>query len=153
VTVFLTGYGAGGSSSTVGVSDCRGRALAGRDHSLPGSYANRLTASYFGADSSVFGVSGSSLESVTMGLGNLIAHTHNNTLTDLGHFHGYVAPSIGVGTGNSPNYFSSSSAAAVTDTKTSNISINNASAGSASPTPMRTVQPTLIAECVVRVTP
>jgi hypothetical protein len=158
VTVFLTGYGSGGSSSTVGVPDCRGRTLAGRDHNLPGSLANRLTSSYFGADSSIYAASGSSGESVTMALGNLIAHTHNNTLNDPTHQH--TGANIGAGqavlgyTGGGvfTNYITASGSQS-TPAAPTNISITNASAGSASPTPMRTVQPTLIAECVVRVTP
>jgi hypothetical protein len=33
VTAFLSGYGSGGDSTTVGVMDCRGRMIAGRDPS------------------------------------------------------------------------------------------------------------------------
>src|ERR1700681_1041016 len=33
VTAFITGYGSGGDSTTVGVKDCRGRVMAGRDPS------------------------------------------------------------------------------------------------------------------------
>jgi hypothetical protein len=47
IRVFITGYGAGGDSNTVGVTDCRGRGMAGRDDMLVGP-ANRLTASAFG---------------------------------------------------------------------------------------------------------
>jgi hypothetical protein len=155
ITVFLTGYGAGGSSSTVGVRDCRGRVLAGRDRNDSGSYANRLTPSYFGADSSIFGATGASAENVTMALGNLIQHTHNNTLNDPGHVHGHGAFNSGnlslQGGGTYPIVGNIS--VSNTDPQIANVTINNAAAGSASPTPMRTVQPTLIAECVVRVTP
>jgi hypothetical protein len=47
IRVFITGYGAGGDSTTVGVTDCRGRGMAGRDDMFIGP-ANKLTASYFG---------------------------------------------------------------------------------------------------------
>jgi len=40
-----------------------------------------------------------------------------------------------------------------TTTNTTGITINNVAAGSASPTPMRTIQPTVITECVVVVQP
>jgi hypothetical protein len=57
VTVFITGYGTGGSSSTVGVPDCRGRGFAGRDHNTPGTYADLLTVNYFGRDANIYNVS------------------------------------------------------------------------------------------------
>lgn len=164
VTVFVTGYGAGGSSATVGAPPCRGRALAGRDRSDPGSFANLLTSSYFGGDSSIFGVTGASSENVAMALGNLIQHTHANTLTDPGHTHTFGG--TGVATwrlanleanqghpSNSIQFNNGTDGSVAITGAFTGITINNAAAGSASPTPMRTVQPTLIAECVVRVTP
>lgn len=161
VTAFLTGYGAGGSASTVGVPDCRNRMLAGRDRNDPGSFASRLTSTYFGADSSVFNVAGSSSESVTMAAGNLISHAHANSLT-LGtntssfRFRNGLVGTLGaqvtvvdlVYDGNS-----GSGTPVSTQTITPNVSINNAAAGNVSPTPMRTVPPALTAECAVRVTP
>lgn len=48
VTVILTGYGAGGTSATVGVKDCRGLGIAGRDD-MGGTAAGRLTGAGFGA--------------------------------------------------------------------------------------------------------
>ncbi|KGT75787.1 hypothetical protein MA20_31820 [Bradyrhizobium japonicum] len=163
-TVFLTGYGSGGSISTVGAPDCRGRVMAGRDRNDPGSFANRLTSSYFGGDSSIFGVTGASLESVTMAPGNLIQHTHANTLTDPGHTHNFGG--TGVATwrlanlesnaghpSNSIQFNNGTDGSVAIAGAFTGLTINNAVAGSASPTPMRTVQPTLIAECVIRVTP
>ena len=44
VRVFPTGYGSAGSSTTVGVPDCRGRSIVGID-----SGASRLSTTYFGA--------------------------------------------------------------------------------------------------------
>lgn len=153
VTVFLTGYGSGGSSTTVGVPNCGGAVLAGRESS-----PSRLTATYAGGDSSVMAKFFGS-ENVSMALGNLIAHTHSNTLTDPGHTHGIKVGSSGGGVDHvTQGDFGGSSIAAGGPTgpvqsTTTGVAISNASAGSASPTPMRTVQPTLIAECVVRVIP
>lgn len=42
ITVFSTGYGLGGDSTTVGVKDCQARALVGRDAVL-GTPTNRIT--------------------------------------------------------------------------------------------------------------
>lgn len=164
VTVFLTGYGAGGSGSTIGAPDCKGRAFAGRDGGTP---ANRLTSSYFGADSSIFNVAGASSESVPMALGNLISHLHAVFLNDPGHFHS-SNPTVNSG-GTGAGIFRGDTGSIGTfgfntDTKTTNMTVRDttggggtanqtANAGSGSPTPMRTVQPTLIAECVLRVTP
>lgn len=174
VTVFITGYGAGGSSSTVGVADCRNRAIAGRDRDDPGSFASRLTSSYFGADGKVFNVAGSSSESVTMALANLYQHNHAVYLNDPGHSHGITTPSgfAGLSSGGGVSSWGSGSfsplqadpSGITIDSATSGMTVRDASGGggtanqtantgSASPTPMRTVPPTLIAECVVRVTP
>ncbi|UFS77230.1 hypothetical protein LPB73_07590 [Tardiphaga sp. 37S4] len=57
VRFFITGYGAGGDSTTVGVTDCRGRTIAGRDD-MNFNAASRLTASYFGAGSRIGAVGG-----------------------------------------------------------------------------------------------
>lgn len=62
--------GPAGSTSTVGVKDCRGRTLAGCDNPI-GNAANRLTATYFGAAATSINLGGGS-ENVTMALGNLI---------------------------------------------------------------------------------
>lgn len=172
VTAFLTGYGTGGSTSTVGARDCRGRNLAGRDRDDPGSFANRLTASYFGADSSIFGVSGSSSESVTMQSGNLIQHLHAVYLNDPGHTHlsGPSGAQIAISSGSldynmgpgsrflsnlaSMSTGSASTGMTVRDTAGGAGTANQtANTGSASPTPMRTVPPMLVVECIVRVTP
>lgn len=153
VTVFLYGYGTSGSSATVGVPDCRGRSLAGRDSNVPGSLANRLTSSYFGADSSIFGVTGISSENVTLAAGNLppytpagsVATSGTVTITAAqgfqtsGTFQALVAP----GLANIPSStFTLAVSSAFTGTPTSGTSA-----------PFRTVPPTLIAECVVRVVP
>lgn len=167
VTVFLTGYGTSGTSSTVGVADCRNRTLAGRDVDTPGSFASRLTTSYFGADGKVFNVAGSSSESVTMALANLYEHRHSVFLNDPGHTH---SGSFAAGGGTNNNNgggggsFGAFTVFASVASNTTGITVRDTSGGggtanqtaltgSSSPTPMRTVQPTLIAECVVRVTP
>jgi len=142
VTVFIHGYGAGGSSSTVGVDDCRGRALAGRDRNDPGSFASLLTSSYFGADSSIFGIVGGN-ESKALLTTNLPPYTPSGTISSSGVVGGAVG---NAGTTGS-----------IINVPTSPGGIVSTFTGTAAPgqnsTPFRTVQPTLIAECVVRVIP
>jgi hypothetical protein len=162
VTVFPNGYGAGGTSAHVGVPDCRNRVLAGLDRSDPGSFANLLTSASngFGTNSSIMGVRGGA-ENVAMTSNNLIAHTHANTLSDPGHAHGIAGSS-------SSNVFVGASTAGVTgpgvtspvgaqglviSPNITGVTINNVAAGFGTPLPMRSVQPTLIANCVIRVIP
>jgi hypothetical protein len=167
VTAFLYGYGAGGTTSTVGVPDCRGRTIAGRDRNDPGTFANRLTSSYFGDNASIFGVSGNSAENVTMAIGNLISHQHSVFLKDPGHDHtipfndsGFAAVA-GQASSSPPRYIGSSvintgaHLTGVTIGSVNGVANDNqtATAGSASPTPMRTVPPLITAGCNVRVIP
>lgn len=154
VTVFLTGYGTSGTSSTIGAPDCRGRTLAGRD--TESSRANRLTSSYFGADSAIFNKAGGS-ESHTLTLAQLptgitaanAAQAISVTSTTL-VMQGLAGGSL-VGGGGVPGPTAiSSQVAAVTSTGSNAISVtSNNTSGAAHPI----VQPTLTAECVIRVTP
>lgn len=170
VTVFLTGYGAGGSSSTVGAPDCRGRSIAGRDRSDPGSLANRLTSSYFGADASVFNVAAGA-ESRTLTLAQLptgitsvnASQSISVTVTAPGGGAARIAysPSGGIshfapssGGGGFFNLAESSGGflgtASLSGTTSNSISVtSNNTSGSAH----ATASPALIAECVIRVTP
>lgn len=168
VTVFLTGYGAGGSSSTVGVADCRGRALAGRDRDDPGSFASRLTSSYFGADGKIFNVAGGA-ESRTLTLAQLptgiqasVTQTINVTVSagpagstiavsPAGGI-SYFAPVSGPGgvynLASSSGGFSGSATLSGSGSNTISVTSTNTS-GSAH----ATASPMLVAECLVRVTP
>lgn len=134
------------ANKTITLPDLRGRALAGLDD-MGNSPAGRLTATYFGTTATILGAAGGA-QNFAMTLANLIQHTHPNTLTDPGHFHqekaaggGIVSSNIVFAQGDNGNSGSNqSTVAAVTG-----ITINNASVGSASPTPMTTVQPTMLA--------
>ena len=162
VTAFLTGYGAGGDATTVGVKDCRGRVMAGRDD-LNGTPAGRLTTAGFGAGATTLNASGNSLESFTMALGNMIAHNHGVFLRDPGHSHTANQPTQSRNDGTSTQSFFAFAQLQPTSTNTTGITIGSVPGvandnsttvtGSASPTPMRTVQPTVISDCVVAVLP
>lgn len=157
VTVLLYGYGTGGSASTIGVPDCRGRTMAGRDRNDPGLFAARLTSTYFGADSGVFGVSGGS-QSQTLLATQLPSPI---PLSDPGHGHpgsfGRVQGSyysagtpVTISAADGVNNNSSNdNQVLVIAPNTTGITINPT--GGNNPHPI--VPPTLIAECVVRVIP
>lgn len=158
-TVFFTGYGAGGSSTTVGVPDCRGRTLAGRDD-MGGTAASRLTSSYFGASAAALNTAGTSSESYTMLLANLASHNHAVFLNDPGHAHSYTTPVVLNGMQPSGSSGQASAAGSTTSTNTTGITVRdtaggagtaNQTASTGSATPMPTVQPTLIAQCLIRV--
>jgi hypothetical protein len=161
VTAFLTGYGSGGSSSTVGVKDCRGRVMAGRDD-MNGTAANRLTSSYFGSGSVIN--SGGGTESLTLTLAQLptgitsvnasqaISVAAGSTVhipTTTGNWINQTV--VGGSAGNFPqtlNPVTDTASLASTGNNSISVTSNNTS-GSAH----RTVQPTAIAECVVVVLP
>lgn len=160
VTVFLTGYGTGGSASTVGVPDCRGRAFAGRDHNTPGSLANRLTSSYFGSNSAIMAIANGS-ESQTLSLAQLptgitsanasqsiTVSSSSSTVDQVLKRNNSIIVSLG--SGAAAGMYDNAVSGALTSTGNNSISVtSNNTSGSAHPI----VPPTLIAECVVRVTP
>jgi hypothetical protein len=160
VTVFFTGYGSGGTSASVGVPDCRGRVLAGRDD-LGGTAASRLTVAGFGTGATQLNAAGSSAETTALLAANIPTITASN---------GSQSISVSTGGANIPNVSntitnflttgtgSGSSAmplsAGVNWTSINSLTGTNsitATYTNASPTPPRVVQPTLTANCIVRV--
>lgn len=65
VTVFLTGYGAGGDATTIGAPDCRGRALVG----IP-ELSGVLSSTYYGTEPNAFNAKGGAA-SQSLGTSNL----------------------------------------------------------------------------------
>lgn len=147
VTIFPNGNGDG--STTFNLPNCQDVVLAGRGN-MSGTPRGLLTSTYFGASPDALGALGGN-QNVTMALGNLIAHTHANTLTDPGHSHAYDKTPQGPVQSGGGGSGTAATNSTQTSTNTTGITINNASAGSATPTPMRTVQPTLTANCMIRV--
>jgi hypothetical protein len=140
ITVFFTGYGSGGDNTTVGVIDCRGRVVAGRGN-MGGSDAARLSASYFGAI-------GTALNSVGGGESLTLLQSHLpttiGTSSEANIPYDIDGPNLLVnGGGGVQTPFWPATVHKGT------INITNSSGGNAH----RTVQPTLIAECAVRVIP
>jgi hypothetical protein len=172
VSVFLYGYGTGGSTTTVGVPDCRGRTLAGRDRNDPGAFANRLTASYFGQDSSRFGAFGGQ-EWHQNTVAEMAAHFHSAGISDPGHSHTTaIGQNNGVTGGStfvaytslalSPSFgginASNSSYSPATTSVATGVRVNSGNGldttnSTGSSAAYSIAGPILIAECVVRVTP
>jgi hypothetical protein len=154
VTVFLTGYGSGGGSTTVGVPNCGGATLAGRE-----TTATRLTSSAngFGANSTVMAVF-SGAESQTLTINQMAAHTHTGTTGTESATHRHAGVITGGGT--TPVNGTGSNASPYTSLTSGNSDVQNAnhthdftsnSTGSGLPHPI--MGPTLIADCNVRVIP
>lgn len=164
VTAFFTGYGAGGSSATIGVPDCRGRALAGRDD-MGGTAASRLTTAGFGTGATALNASGSSAETETLSLAQLptgiasnnpsnailvYANGNSSLVTPADATTGWgLQPTPATGGNQVPFTVSGAGVVQVTSYSANNsinVTSNNTSGGA-----HRTVMPTLIAQCIVRV--
>lgn len=146
------------ANKTITLPDGRGRVLAALDD-MGNSAAGRLTETYFGSSGIVLGASGGD-ESVTMALTNVIQHDHSVFLHDPGHSHSYGATSGALVDATSGVGFSSGGVYHTVllppiQTNTTGITLwsdgdNSGSqnkvgkTGSATPTPMRTVPPTLL---------
>jgi len=157
VTVFLTGYGSGGGATTVGVPRCDGAVLAGRE-----SAVSRLSSTYFGNNSTVMAAFGGSESTILSALQIptiTVANASQNITINLpGRLSMTSNPQATVpvaSTGSLYTVYAPSGAADwimnLTSLSTSNsiTATSNNTGGQAH----RTVQPTLMAECIVRVTP
>lgn len=154
IRAFVTGYGSGGDSTTVGVPDCLGRTLAGRD------LAGRILPSLFGGVGNVINNSGgssggnlprSALPNVLItvnssGTANFVSEfgdilrgqvVQSNFGFAEGSFRGTMLTANSVAS----NFIGGSGTASVSG----NFSLN----GNVGQTGVSTFQPTLIAECVV----
>lgn len=159
VTAFLTGYGAGGSTSTVGVKDCRGRVNAGRDD-LGGTAASRLTtgAGLFGIATGLNQTGGA--QSAALGTGNLPPYTPSGSIS------GSVSGVAGTN-GNPLSVFSGGGVAGFTGTGANasgallgsgglTFSFSGSFSGSAqggTSIPFGVSQPTVISDCIAMVLP
>lgn len=159
VTVFFTGYGSGGSGSTVGVRDCRNLVMAGRGN-LGGSDRGLLTTGYFGADPTVLNALGGA-EKFTLAqtaLPNVALSLQSLSINILSGATTAYAPSVAdnstqfaTGVGNPAEAFGAGVFRALSATLNSGAtsSLN----GGAGQTSVANTPPTGIANCAVRVEP
>ncbi|WP_441255751.1 hypothetical protein [Tardiphaga sp. 285_C5_N1_2] len=158
VRAFIAGYGAGGDSTTVGVQDCRGRMMAGRDD-MGGTAVNRMTASYFGAGNRINasgGVEGymipqSALPNVNLPLvgtsgGQYFLDSFPSQLL-------YRFADVNYQGGGSATNLSGAMNATALSVTIPNPTGNTRLNGNVPQTGTSNIQPTVIAECVVAVLP
>jgi microcystin-dependent protein len=154
-----TFYNNGNGTTTFGIGDMRGRVPAGKDD-MGGTASGRLTTTYFGSDAKVLGAANGN-ESVTMALANMIQHDHTVFLHDPGHSHTFQQ-TVGGGVQYQQGGFTPLSAYSTQPTSIATTGItlwsdgdNSGSqnkvgkTGSATPTPMRAAQPTMIINYVL----
>ncbi len=149
VTVFPTGYGASGSSSTIGVPDCQGRAIAGMDGGT-----GRLTSSYFGAYANSINVAGGN-EKYSILQTNLPTYNLSPTITQP-TFSSSTPATVAQtdligGGGTGPRAWLYNGGGSATITRTTDVAITIPLGGSN--TPFATVSPMLTARCNIRVIP
>lgn len=154
ITVFLTGYGTGGDSTTVGLKDCQGRALVGRDPS-----AARVTTAGSSINGKALNASGGA-QNVTMAqsaLPNATLSVTGTVTTTASSGAAAISPSTlstaSTQAGESgPNlFYNSNQYASIAAIFSSGLtaSLN----GNVTQTAVNKMPPVVVAECVVRVLP
>lgn len=157
ITTFITGYGSGGDSTTVGVRDCRGRVMAGRDD-MGGTAATRLATSFGSTLPKVIGSATSTdsfalltthLPAISLSVsGSLPVSGFSGSIPVTARSFNSVTVQSGSGTGNIPSGLD-----AIGNITSLGASGTMTGSAGGSSTPFSTVQPTGIAECVVVVLP
>lgn len=156
ITVFLTGYGSGGSSSTVGLPDCTGRVLAGIDPS-----GSRLTSTYFGSGAggptAMMGSGGT--QSQTLAIGNINSFTPTGSASSSFSGGNAPVPQQGFAGTGSPVTSSFSQGSnngggtqlnvSVTGSVSTSVTMNSLGSG----TPHAILPPMVLGKCIVRVIP
>ncbi len=114
------------ANKNIALPDFRGRTLSGLDD-MGNSAASILTSTYLGTSATVLGASGGS-QSHTLTSAQIPAHTHPNTLNDLGHTHNYdraFASALWQLSGGGAAAYSSNNSTA-SSSNTTGITITNA---------------------------
>jgi microcystin-dependent protein len=153
-SIMGTTYGPGDGSATFNIPDLRGRVTAGKDD-MGGSAAGRLGATYFGPSTTLGGAGGG--ESVVLAASHIPTITSSVSVSVSGSFSGSTnSPVLVTGTGarfadvgigaegasvGVSGSFSGSGSGSATSNNT----------GGATPTAHRTIQPTIIANKLLRI--
>jgi len=158
-----TTFGAGDGATTFNIPDLRGRVVAGKDD-MGGVAASRLTSSYFGVAATNLGATGGN-ESTALLVGQLptttssgvnnIAVTSSDTLPKVGSFFGLNGGAGGGGQGGwSLNTINIPPSGTTMSTGSNSISVTSQGTGGAGggvASPHRTVQPTIVANALMRI--
>jgi microcystin-dependent protein len=138
-----TTYGTGDGSTTFNLPDKGERVSV-----MKASSASRLTATYFGGDSTALGAVGGS-ESHALTTAELASHSH--TATDAGHTHTYSGHTntASQGSGASFTYLDTIPGALSTNSGTGTASITVANTGSGNA--HTSVQPTIVCNYILRI--
>ncbi|TGN75975.1 phage tail protein [Bradyrhizobium yuanmingense] len=150
--MFSTTYGSGDGSSTFNIPDLRGRVIAGKDD-MGGSIAGRLTSTYFGTGATTLGGVGQSNESNTLVTANLPPYTPSGSVSIAASSVPFRFANIPVGGGSNVtviDQISFTGNSGSTSLGAPSGSFSGSAQGGTS-TPIRTVQPTIIANKLLRV--
>ena len=134
-SIISTTYGVGDGSSTFGIPDLRGRAVAGQDD-MGGSSADRLTNQTGGVNGDTLGGSGGS-ETHTLTTAQLAAHTHD-------------AGTYNISTGGDAAQSSTNGAVFRNDISTS-TAVGGDSGSTGSGSAHNNVQPTFILNYIIKI--
>jgi microcystin-dependent protein len=148
--MFSTTYGAGDGSTTFNVPDLRGRVVAGKDD-MGGNSAFRLTSTYLGAAGDQLGSGGGS-QSRTLSTANLPPYTPSGVIGGTG-----VSSASNIQANSANITVATGGANTVPLTNSTSISIAGSqysftgSAQGGSSTAFATVQPTIVANKLLRI--
>lgn len=143
-----TAYGIGDGSTTFNLPDKTERVSV-----MKASAASRLTATYFGGDSTALGAVGGG-ESSTLVTANLPAYTPAGTLSigaPTTTFSGVSFGQVAVGATSGANFTTFAAGSYATVTLSSGGGTFSGTAQGGLSTPLRTVQPTIVCNYVIRV--
>jgi microcystin-dependent protein len=142
-----TTFGVGDGSTTFNVPDKTERVSV-----MKTAVPNRLTAPFFGGNSTLLGAVGGA-ESHTLSISEMPAHTHANTLSDPGHSHisnGAALAGFSNNNGGGGGSFSAmSSSALIINGASTGITLTNAGVGSGAAHAI--VQPTIVCNYILRI--
>lgn len=154
ITVFGTGYGAGGDSTTVGVKDCKGRVIAGRDDMFNGA-ASRLTSTTMTPNGNALNAK-PTVESQTHALTTPESppYTPAGTIAVAGNTPiSQALTTASFGTGGNVAYTTSGASSTPLLTLTVTSQTFTGTPGGGTSAAFSIVQPAVIANCVVVVSP
>lgn len=148
-SLFSTTYGTGDGSTTFNVPDLRGRVVAGKDD-MGGSAASRLTTSGGGVDGTSLGSAGGT-QNKTLNANDLPANIPNTLGATFSPSSGGGSVTVGTGTGTFASGAVNAPFPPTSITLGGTVSITGAINGSSTNTAVKLVQPTIVANKLIRI--